>query len=433
MSAERRPGTDATTFDFQIGGVPLCCGVMRRFLPLVLLVVTLSVVVTPFALAASSVGLVQSTGKDRSPAAPIAGALSTITGIAISPLLGTGLYGAYQWWSAKDSVARQALPWYAQAGFWLPALLLVGVCAAKDAFGAVIPPGWKKPLDVLETIENKATGLVAAGAVVPFTMAAMSKVLVGSAASTDPMLPTGLAMLPIGAMDLSWFLNILTIPFGVAIFLVVWMASHAINVLILLSPWGAIDAALKSARTGVLAILAMTSALNPWAGAAISVVIIIFAYFVAGWAGRLSVFGWVFCWDFITRRRRRFQPADNNNWMFAGGNLPGVPTRTYGRLVRQSTGNYEFIYQLWPWKPVKSAGVPSTGEMLAVGRGLFFSTIIENETQTLFLLPPRYRGFEDMIAQTYAMGGGVRDAGLRKAWSVFRELFGGVAGRAQVV
>ena len=252
---------------------------------------------------------------------------------------------------------------------------------------------------MLETIENKATGLIAAGAVVPFTMAAMSKLLVGSAATTEPMLPTGLAMLPIGAMDISWFLNILAIPFGVAIFAVVWMASHAINVLILLSPWGAIDAALKSARTGLLAILAMTSALNPWAGAALSVAIIIVAYFVAGWAGRLSVFGWVFCWDFITRRRCRFHPADNNNRMFAGGNLPGVPARTYGRLVRQSTGNYEFIYQLWPWKPVKSAAVPATGETLAVGRGLFFSTIIEDDTQTLFLLPPRYRGSEDMIAQ----------------------------------
>jgi hypothetical protein len=82
---------------------------------------------------------------------------------------------------------------------------------------------------------------------------------------------------------------------------------------------------------------------------------------------------------------------------------------------------------------VKSAPVPATSENLAVGRGLFFSTIIEGETDTLFLLPPRYRGSEDMIAHSYAMGGGVRDAGLRKAWSVFRELFGGVAGRAQVV
>jgi hypothetical protein len=77
--------------------------------------------------------------------------------------------------------------------------------------------------------------------------------------------------------------------------------------------------------------------------------------------------------------------------------------------------------------------VPAAAENLAVGRGLFFSTIIEDETQTLFLLPPRYRDSEDIIAESYGMGGGVRDAGLRKAWSVFRELFGGVAGRAQVV
>lgn len=405
---------------------------MRRFLPLVIVVLTLSIIATPFALAASSAQLVPAANNDRSPAAPIAGALSTITGIAISPLLGTGVYGAYQWWKAKDATARNALPWYAQAGFWVPALFIVGICAAKDAFGAVIPPGWKKPLDVLEAIENKATGLVAAGAVVPFTMAAMSKLLIGTTTTTE-MMPTGLAMLPLGAMDVSWFLNILTIPFGVAIFLVVWLGSHAINVLILLSPWGAIDAALKSARTGLLAVLTITSTLNPWVGAGLSVAIIIIAYFVAGWAGRLTVFGSVFCWDFLTRRRLRFEPRENNNKMFAGGNLTGVPTRAYGRLVKQSTGNYEFVYQLWPWKPVVSAAVPASAEALAVGRGLFFSTIIESETQTLFLLPPRYRGSEDRIAQAYAMGGGVRDAGLRKAWSVFRELFGGVAGRAQVV
>jgi hypothetical protein len=31
------------------------------------------------------------------------------------------------------------------------------------------------------------------------------------------------------------------------------------------------------------------------------------------------------------------------------------------------------------------------------------------------------------------MGGGVRDAGLRKAWGVMRELFGGSAAKTQVV
>src|SRR6185295_4281527 len=108
-----------------------------------------------------------------SPAAPIATALSTITGIAISPLLGTSGYGAYKWFTAKDDAARAALPWYAQVKFWLPALLLVGVCAAKDTFGAMIPTGLKKPLDVLETVENKISGLVAACAVIPFAIDAM--------------------------------------------------------------------------------------------------------------------------------------------------------------------------------------------------------------------------------------------------------------------
>lgn len=406
---------------------------MRRFLPLVLIVLTLSVIVAPFAFAASNAKPIHPFVNDRSPAAPIAGALSTITGIAISPLLGTGAFGAYKWWITKDAAARDALPWYAQPNFWLPALLLVGVCAAKDAFGAVVPPGWKKPLDVLETIENKATGLIAAGAVIPFTMAALSETLVGSAARTSSLVPTGLAMLPLGTMDVSWLLNILTIPLGIAIFAIVWLASHAVNVLILLSPWGAIDAALKSARTALLGIVTLTSTLNPWVGAALSVAIIIVAYFIAGWAGRLTLFGSVFCWDFLTRRRLRFQPAENNNKMFAGGNLANVPPRTYGRLVLQPTGNYEFIYKAWPWKPVKAAAVPASRETLAVGRGLFFSTIIDGETQTLFLLPPRYRGSEDRIAQTYALSGGVRDAGLRKVWSVFNELFGGVAGRTQVV
>src|SRR5678809_582886 len=120
---------------------------MRRFLPLVTLVLVLSFMIAPFALATTAAKTPSSSGSDRSPAAPFATAISTVTGIAISPLLGTGAYGAYQWWTAKDAAARNALPWYAHAGFWLPALLIVAICAAKDAFGAVIPPGFKKPFD----------------------------------------------------------------------------------------------------------------------------------------------------------------------------------------------------------------------------------------------------------------------------------------------
>jgi hypothetical protein len=233
---------------------------MKRLAPWTLLCVTLLVIVVPFALAAATVSPAP-VKSDRSPAAPIASAVATVTGIAISPLLGTGAYGAYQWAMAKDEAARTALPWYAQISFWLPALALVGACALKDAMGAAVPPGWKKPLDVLETIENKFSGLIAAGAVVPFAVNAMTKLLFegGAVAAAGPtgLAHSGVAAIHVAAVDFTWLLNLLTVPFGLAIFLIVWLGSHAINVLILLSPWGAIDAGLKAARTALLGLVTL--------------------------------------------------------------------------------------------------------------------------------------------------------------------------------
>jgi hypothetical protein len=399
---------------------------------LVVFTLALAVIVAPFAFAATAAA--PAPAADRSPIGPLAVAVSTVTGIAISPLLGTGLYGAWQYYAAKDAAARAALPWFAQVKFWLPALLIVTLCAAKDAFGTVVPPGLKKPLDVLETIENKASGLVAAGAVVPFTMAALSKMVLGSnTAAIATLSPDGLAMVPLAAIDLSWGLNLLTVPFGIAMFVVVWMASHAINVLILLSPWGAIDAALKSARTGLLGLLTLTSAINPWVGGVLSLIVILIAWRISGWAFRLTHFGTSFCWDFFTVRRARFEPKEDNNALFAGGNLPGVPPRTYGRLTKRPDGGLDFVYRPWLFLDARIAEVPAEKETLAIGRGLFFSSVVAGDSDTLFLLPPRYHGHEEAVANAYQMGGGVRDAGLRKAWSVLKELFGGAAAKTQVV
>jgi hypothetical protein len=408
---------------------------MKRLAPLFLLATALSLVFAPFAFAATAAGAAPR--GDRSPAAPIATAVSTVTGIAISPLLGTGAYGAYRWATAKDDTARAALPWYAQMKFWLPALLLVAACAAKDALGAALPPGAKKPLDVLETIENKISGLVAAGAVVPATMDLFSKMLVDQAGSmagagAAAVGPQGLAMIHVASFHASWLLDVAMVPFGIAVSAVVWMASHAINVLILLSPWGAIDAALKGARTALLGLVVLTAAINPWVGALLSLVVIVVAYFVAGWAFRLTVFGTVFCWDFLTVRRARFTPAENDNRMFAGPNLPGVPVRSYGRLGRNASGQLEFVYRPWLVRAPRTANVAAAPAAMAVGKGLFFSTVIAENVGTLFLLPPRYRGHEEAVVQAYALGGGVRPAGLRKAWGAIRELFGGAAAKAQL-
>jgi hypothetical protein len=396
---------------------------MKRLAPLVLVALLITLAVTPLWAATAA-----TPAKSKAPGSELAATLTAVTGMAISPLLGAGAYGAYQWATAKDETARAGLPWYAQWTFFVPALALVGACAAKDSLGAVLPPGWKKPLDVLETVENKATGLVAAGAIVPFTMDAFSKMIVASLPAAEPAAPTGLAMLHLGAFDLSWLLNLLTVPFGIAMFAIVWMASHAINVLILLSPWGAIDAALKGARTALLGLLTLTATLNPWVSAALSVVIIILSYFVAGWAFRLTIYGSIFSWDFFTLRRARYTVRPDENKVFAGGNLPDVPVRTYGRL-RQTDTALVFTYK--PWLVLPERTVTVADRSLSVGKGLFFSSVLTGREETYFILPPRYRGHEEKLVKTYGWGG-VQPAGLRKAWSVVRELFGGGAANRQV-
>lgn len=400
--------------------------IMKRFVPLLLLSLIFAVVVTPI-WAATNAKPSKSSGK--SPALGMATAVTTVTGIAISPLMGTGAYGAYQYFTAEDEAARAALPWYSQMSFWLPALGIVGLVAVKDSLGAVVPPGWKKPLDVLETIENKASGLVAAGAVVPLTMNTVSKMIIAEMPEAPNKVNHGLAMLHLGAIDFSWLLNILTVPFGIAVFAVVWMASHAINVLILLSPWGAIDAALKGMRTALLGLITITATMNPWISAGLSLVVILIAFLVAGWSFRLTVFGTFFSWDFFSLRRTRYKMKENDNKMFAGGNLPEVPVRTYGKLRKTESG-VTFSYKPWMVMPEKTAEVPSDG--LAVGKGFFLSTVQSGAEDTFFILPPRYSGYEESLAKTYGMVG-VKPAGLRKAWGAMKELFGGSAAKTQMV
>ena len=390
---------------------------MKRFTPIIALAFFMSVLVLPLW---AATGATPAPSKDRSPVAPIAGAVTAVTGIAISPLLGTGAYGCYQYFNTPEA-ERANLPWFAQAGFWLPALGLVGAVAVKDVLGAALPPGWKKPLDVLETVENQATGLVAAGAVVPFTMAAMSKMIIGSGdvmATTAPVtigLPGTLATIQFAAFDLSWLLNILTVPFGIAIFAVVWMASHAINGLILLSPWGAIDAALKSARTALLGLLVLSSTMNPWISAGLSLLIIVISYFVAGWSFRLTMFSSIFSWDFFTSRRRRFKLDAKSNKVFAGTGLITAPQRTYGKLTRDDAGKLIFTFKPWMVLPEKTVEVPEAKD-LGVGVGAFVSNVTDGDAE-VFVLPPRYRAHEDALAETYGLGRGVEPVGLKKAWS----------------
>ena len=357
-----------------------------------------------------------STSTDPNPQAKkLAETISMITGVAISPLLGVSAVGAYKYFSTK-SEDKASLPWFAHPLFWAPALLLVAACFVKDSAGIAIPTVLKKPFDVAEAVEHKVSGLVATAAFVP---------IAASIFHSPDQTGASLTSLGLATIDLHWLYNALMVPIAMVAFFIVFLASNAINILILLSPFTTVDAALKGFRTAILASVAGTSFVNPWIGAVWAVIVILISWLIAGWSFRLSHFGIAFIWDFFTGRKNRFQPDPKENKLFLGCKTLKVPTRTYGKLSRNDQGELVFNFRPWLILPQRTITLPIG--IYEAGRGLFYSEIVRLEgevTKTVLLLPPRYRGHEEAVAQIYGLHG-TRDVGIRAAWAWLKSLFGG--------
>jgi len=364
---------------------------------------------------ACAAGEPSSTGDKSSPGVELAQTISLITGVAISPLLGASAVGAWKYFEAKTSEERARLPWFAQPWFWMPALVLVGACFLKDTVGITLPTVLKKPLDVADALEHKVSGLVATGAFVPL-VAPIFKSAVPHAGV--------LSMAGFAAIDLSWLYNSLMVPVSMAAFFIVFLASNAINILILLSPFSTVDTALKSFRLLILSSVAASAWANPWLGAAWALVLIVFSYFIAGWSFRLSWFGTIFIWDFVTFRSSRFSPATTGNKVFLSRKTSGVPARTYGRLFREPAGCLTLKYRPWLFLPQREVALPNGAYVAA--KGLIYSEICREEGDQLkaaVLLPPRYRSHEERLAEIYGLAG-VRDAGLRAAFKWLKQQIG---------
>ena len=349
------------------------------------------------------------------PGAQIAQQISVLTGVAITPLLGTSAFGLYKWYQAKPE-QRANLPWFAQPWFFIPALLLVAVCFIKDTAGSALPTAVKKPFDIAEAVEHKISGLVATGAFVPFLMMMMKDSGVPSAM---------LSSMGLATIDASWFYHAMMVPVAMVAFFFVFLASNAINVLIILSPFTTVDAALKGVRLALLGTVAASALVNPWVGAAWAVIIILVSYLIAGWSFRLSHFGLVFVWDFFTFRSSRFTVDKVANKMFLGRKTEKVPARTYGKLSRDEKGNLILKYRPWLFLAERTLVLPPG--QYAVGKGLFNSEIMKvegDDTRTAMLLPPRYRSHEEQVASVYALTD-VRPIGLRAAMKWLKEFFGG--------
>lgn len=354
------------------------------------------------------------------PGQELARTITEVTGVAISPLMGMSAVGAYTYFRTEEE-KRSELPWYCHPAVFGAGLLLVGGVFAKDSLGLVVPTALKKPMDVLEAVENKASGLVGTVAFVPVTVSTMGRFIEESLEKSLTLSDLGMAggaLAPIAAIDFTPVLSILMIPLMMAVFVLVWLVSHAINVLILISPLASVDAALKSFRLAVLGALTAISAINPWLGALLSLVLVVIAWLLAGWAFRLTVFGTVFVWDIFTFGRTRLKPANPLKTVFLARKVKGMPVRTLGRLEKRADGALAFSYRPWLIRPRTEIVLPAGN--YAVGKGAFFASIQEDDPETtdvvdyssIITLPPRYRTHEDELGKL--LGIPVVDAGLRK-------------------
>ncbi len=362
--------------------------------------------------------------RDTSSGLVAAEKLTQITGIAISPLAGVGGVGAYKYWKAKPE-ERPSLSWYAQPWFFLPALLVVGACVAKDAAGPVVPTSLKKPLDLIELFENKASGIIATGAVVPMALEIFEAVK-----PSGPGASLGLAGAHFAAIDLSWLGDLVMVPLALLVYGVVWLFSHTINVLILVSPFTTVDTALKSLRGAVLGSVVGLPAISDKAGAVWAGFIVLVSLLVAPWAFRTSVFGSVFAWDIVSRRKHWWTPKKDHVWAFSACKLGKAPHRAFGRVSRNGEGGLTFTWRPWLVFAPRTEVLPAANYV--IGKGLIHSEILRvdgDDAPDVFNLPPRCNGHEEAVASALSLKE-VRPVGFRAFWAALKSLVAGEAAPA---
>jgi len=341
------------------------------------------------------------------PGVSLAEGITEVTGVAISPLLGISAVGAWKYWHT-EAPARMHLPWYCQPWAWGTGLGLIALCFCKDLFGAAVPGILKKPLDWVELFENKASALVASAAFVPLVALAMSEYQrIQPEQVASALAGSGLAMAPLAnVVDASLASPWVTVPLSLALFAIVWLTSHAIHVLIALSPFGIVDTGLKLAKLGVLALLtacaAMIHTVSPVPALVLCGIIAIISALLARWSFRLLVFGGVMVSDLLFGKKSstdEIRAAGTS--AFLARSHQGIPSRSYGCIETDASGNAVFVRRPWLVLPARRVPLPADGLVLCKGLlhpSLGHRSAPDAKPVRLCYLLPRYRGVEDSLA-----------------------------------
>lgn len=341
----------------------------------------------------------------------ISTAVSTVTSVAVSPLLGVCVFGAWDYFRTP-SAQRARLPFYNFPVFWIPIGILLLLIFAKDTIGGFAPL-IKKPLDAIEVLLLNKASLVIIGFPVLFhqieSVAGVHSFGRLFSGIWSGLVPVVYAAGPsTGYIDTAGHaaLTALTLLAGSAALVVVWLMGHSIDVLLLLSPFPFLDILLKGFRIAVFAVLVGTSLVSRSAGLALSLVVIVICAFCAGWAFRVALFGTVFAWDLLRTMIlgwKRVPNADKGIRCFSVGRGLRIRKRTFGRLVNSPERKLEFCYRRMGFGPIRRVSLSGNGQY-EIGRGLLQPSLITLEAEkekhrVLFRMLPGYGGSEEILRE----------------------------------
>jgi hypothetical protein len=340
-------------------------------------------------------------------------ALATVTGTAISPLVGVCAIGIFDYYRTPKE-HRGSLPVYEKPKFWIPVGVLLLLIFLKDTVGGFAPL-IKKPLDAIEVLLVNKAALVLVGFPILFHEVAkvfgLDSVAQLFALITPRFLPVVYAA---SAADVgstaravgNATLAIVMIAVGIVTMIVVWMVGQAFDVLALLSPFPFLDFLLKTVRNGVFVALAVTTVVSREAGLIFSLAIILVSFLIARWSFRLLVFGVVFSWGLLRLLvfGSSVTPGAGDSVSAFSAGIREIPKRTYGWLRLEGDQTLAFRYRPWLIGATRTVnlGPAATYE---VGKGLFFPSIVKPNVRAdmysmVLRLSPVYRGAEEAVRTT---------------------------------
>ena len=350
----------------------------------------------------------------------IAYRITELTGVALSPLVCLVVVGGIDYYKAK--VEKRPVKWYFSLWFLGALILILVLIALKDTIGEAVHV-LKKPLDALDFVQHKFSGILAFSIVAPQLVLALLAP-VGQTTSyllrlIDPVAPAyaGQPGFMEGGMLTGTVLAvaiIVCVLIAALYFLIIWLAAGAVETLILLSPIPFVGVILRGFRLSILGVLGLGVIISPVIGILISLVILYVSYRILGWSFRLSVFGWMLVYDPLTGQKNYVDlKRERHLKAFSSPEIRDVKNRSYGRLVKEGK-DLVFEYRPWLVFPRRRVVAPEPLKQIGIARGTLFPSVVamregHRRHPALYQLAPRYKGHEEGIARLLGVSPEIHD------------------------